>query len=156
LDDEELSFLGASWSEYSVAASKLGLDVLRIPTPEGLAPLDPKVINEHMDFLIANYTLKGVNVLVHCRGGVGRAGLISCCWMLKLGLCGAVRGSLGRGNGNIGGFLPGGGVRRDTLELVERIVSVVRRRRSIKAIETYEQVRFLVDFVEFLRSGSIM
>lgn len=30
---------------------------------------------------------------------------------------------------------------------------VVRRRRSLKAVETYEQVRFLIDFVEYLRAG---
>ena len=40
------------------------------------------------------------------------------------------------------------------MRLVERVISVVRRRRSPKAIETYEQVKFLVDFVEHLRSRS--
>jgi protein-tyrosine phosphatase len=43
------------------------------------------------------------------------------------------------------------GVRRDTMQLVERAIAVARRRRSIKAVETYEQVKFLVDFVEYLR-----
>lgn len=45
-------------------------------------------------------------------------------------------------------------VRRETVELVERIIAVVRRRRSVKAIETYEQVHFLVEFVEYLEGGS--
>ena len=44
-----------------------------------------------------------------------------------------------------------GMVRRDTLQLVERMIGSIRRRRSVKAIETYEQVKFLVDYVEFLR-----
>jgi len=39
-----------------------------------------------------------------------------------------------------------GHVRRDTVELLERVVSVVRRRRSIKAIEAFEQARFLAEF----------
>lgn len=43
------------------------------------------------------------------------------------------------------------GVRKDALRLVERVISVVRRRRSLKAVETYEQVKFLVAFVEFMR-----
>ena len=43
-------------------------------------------------------------------------------------------------------------IRKDTMQLVERVISVIRRRRSPKAVETYEQVRFLVDFVEFQRS----
>lgn len=133
LDDDELDFLGASWTEYSAVANSIGLDVLRLPTPEGLAPLVPRVVDEHLGRAIHQYTMRGVPILVHCRGGVGRAGLIACCWMLKLGLC---------------------GWERDSVALVERVIAVVRRRRSIKAIETFEQVRFLVDFVDYLRQGT--
>lgn len=43
-------------------------------------------------------------------------------------------------------------VRRDTLQLVERVIEVVRRRRSVKAIETLEQVQFLVEYVDYLRT----
>lgn len=43
-------------------------------------------------------------------------------------------------------------VRRDTLQMVERAIEVIRRRRSVKAIETLEQVQFLVEFVDYLRS----
>lgn len=46
-------------------------------------------------------------------------------------------------------------IRRDTMQLVERALSVIRRRRSPKAVETYEQVRFLVDFVEHQRSKTV-
>ena len=73
--------------------------------------------------------------------------------MLKLGLCGwvaptpddpAARSVARNGDGAVK-------VRGETLELVERVIGVVRRRRSVKAIETYEQVRFLVEFVEHLK-----
>jgi len=43
-------------------------------------------------------------------------------------------------------------VRKDTLQLVERVIGVVRVRRSVKAIETLEQVKFLVEYVDYLRS----
>jgi len=43
-----------------------------------------------------------------------------------------------------------GQVRRDTLEQVERAIGIVRCRRSLKAIETYEQVKFLVGYVDYL------
>jgi protein-tyrosine phosphatase len=145
LDDEELEFLGASWSEYSSAAEEVGLDVLRIPIPEGFGPLTPLTLDTHLSKLIKNYTLNGIPVLVHCRGGVGRAGLIACCWALKLGLCGWIE---------TGASSPGM-VRRDTLQLVERMIGSIRRRRSVKAIETYEQVKFLVDFVDFLRERPV-
>lgn len=100
--------------------------------------------------------------LVHCRGGVGRAGVIACCWALKLGLCGwietdvaadaptnaAVEAHLEKLRGRKAAPLA---IRHDTLRLVERAINLTRRRRSMKAVETYEQVRFLVDYVEFLR-----
>src|ERR1700675_2629458 len=59
----------------------------RIPTPEGLTPLTPSSLDQQLTHLIKTYTLHGTNMLVHCRGGVGRAGLIGCCWLLRLGLC---------------------------------------------------------------------
>lgn len=72
LDDTELEFLGAPWPEYQGATSKIGLDVLRLPTPEGLAPsLSPVLLDKELTTLIQNYTLRGIPVLVHCRGGVG-------------------------------------------------------------------------------------
>ncbi|KAJ7078915.1 protein-tyrosine phosphatase-like protein [Mycena belliarum] len=143
LDDAELEFLGAPWRLYEPAARGVGISVLRIPTPEGLAPPSPAALDAHITHVINGYTLRGVPLLVHCRGGVGRAGVVACCWMLKLGLCGWPSA----GDGQLAG-----GVRTDTLQLVERVIGIVRRRRSIKAVETYEQVQFLVDFVEYLKS----
>lgn len=121
--------------------------VNRIPMPEGLTPLALPTFNCQLDNLIQNYTIRGKPILVHCRGGVGRAGLVACCWMLKLGLCGWLPD-----NGTGEGDMLEGQVRKGTMELVERAILVARRRRSVKAIETYEQVRFLVDYVEFLRN----
>ncbi|EPQ57374.1 phosphotyrosine protein phosphatases II [Gloeophyllum trabeum ATCC 11539] len=146
LDDVELDFLGASWTEYSSIAQDIGLDVLRIPMPEGLAPLTPQLLDERLSQVIESYTLRGVPILAHCRGGVGRAGLVACCWVLKLGLCGWIET-----DPRPRVLLEAGEVRRDTMQLVERVIALIRRRRSIKAIETYEQVKFLVEFVEYLR-----
>lgn len=180
-------------------------------------------LDEHLTRLINTYTLSGTPILVHCRGGVGRAGLVACCWALKLGLCGwidtepASRGAPGymaemttaaapmplaspSSSDEVGALqensksppssvsvdrdadtnecrrdearseeqkkmvssdegAEGGedvrqrtGVRRDTLQLVERAITLVRRRRSPKAVETFEQVKFLVDYIEFLRT----
>jgi protein-tyrosine phosphatase len=108
--------------------------------------------------------MHGVSILAHCRGGVGRAGLIACCWILKLGLCGWIETDLRyrsrqgtTGEWTIGGVsaYTEGGVRRDTMQLVERVIDVVRKRRGPKAVETYEQVKFLVDYVEYLRESPI-
>ncbi|KAI8969578.1 hypothetical protein BD414DRAFT_503071 [Trametes punicea] len=152
LDDDELNSLGVSWTDYVQVAGEMGIDILRIPIPEGLPPNDPATLDSHLSKLIDTYTLRGSAILVHCRGGVGRAGIIACCWMLKLGLC----GWLDREDFDAPSEHASSGenptvVSSRTLRLVERLIGVVRRRRSPKAIETYEQVRFLVDYVEFLR-----
>ncbi|KAG0704686.1 phosphatases II [Suillus ampliporus] len=145
LDDEELEFLGIQWSDYVGSAHRAGMDILRIPLPEGLAPLSPQSLDESLTKLIEGYTMRGASILVHCRGGLGRAGLVACCWALKIGLCGMDQPE---GTDGLESH-----VRRDTLQLVERAIAVVRRRRSVKAIETLEQVRFLTEYVDYLRDG---
>jgi protein-tyrosine phosphatase len=125
----------------------------RIPIPEGLSPESPASLDASLIRLIESYTLQGISILVHCRGGVGRAGIIACCWLLKLGLCGWIDTQISSTSTNETiSESPLGLLRRDTTQLVERIITVVRRRRSAKAIETFEQVLFLVEFVEYLRN----
>lgn len=238
-----------------------------IPTPEGLAPSSVHTLDSHLTKLIHTYTLAGTPILVHCRGGVGRAGLVACCWALKLGLCGWVEmdavevkekvkasaivdGAIAEASSNVGAprligsrangplvtLDDGGGgivhtsrgglvakdglsdtgtdqerrevvgveikdqgprlvgdlgeivdtcavatvgpdrqgneeaegarlnaghqhqpegrinVRSDTMQLIQRVIGLLRRRRSAKAVETFEQVKFLVEYVEFLRA----
>ncbi|KAK7035290.1 hypothetical protein VNI00_012057 [Paramarasmius palmivorus] len=155
-DDSELEFLGAPWPEYERVTKSIGLDVLRLPTPEGLPPtLSPACLDKELTSLIERYTLRGTPVLVHCRGGVGRAGVIACCWIIKLGLCGWLDcdevsstefSLLAPPSSDTNTTKPEPG----TLRLVEKVISVIRRRRGAKAVETYEQARFLVDYVQFL------
>ncbi|CUA66715.1 hypothetical protein RSOLAG22IIIB_00162 [Rhizoctonia solani] len=181
LDDDELEFLGAPWNEYRRYAKEVGLDVLRLPMPEGLCPLSVQVMSEHMDQIIRDYTLAGKHVLAHCRGGVGRAGLVACVWMLKLGICGPPQSRQQHDPTTQQTTTPDSAdtvqtpnvrepvirdpmtqtppedlmrerkVPRDSLELLERAVYIIRRQRSVKAIETYEQVRFLLEFIEYMR-----
>lgn len=155
--------------------------MLRVPIPEGLPPLRTDVFVTQLLRVIKEYTLRGVNVLAHCRGGLGRAGIVACCWMLILGLCGwkdTSKCTCGKCSFvhsvsastvmNVPGAteMPRPSVRQRiqpyelvvghwnicpaTLDLVERVIGVVRRRRSLKAVETFEQVRFLVSFVQHL------
>lgn len=94
--------------------------------------------------------MRGTSVLVHCRGGLGRAGLVACCWALKVGLCGWINVDLSRDPAEDADGLESH-LRRDTLQLIERAIAVVRRRRSVKALETLEQVQFLAEYVDYLR-----
>jgi hypothetical protein len=122
----------------------------RIPLPEGLAPLSPQSLDESLTKLIEGYTLRGASILVHCRGGLGRAGLVACCWALKVGLCGWINVDLSPDPAEGADGLESH-VRRDTLQLTERAIAVMRRRRSVKAVETLKQVQFLTEYVDYLR-----
>lgn len=184
LNDEELSYLGAPWEEYEREADRLGLDIYRLPMAEGFAPTNVQDMDAAMTSIVTDCTMKGTNVLVHCRGGVGRAGLIACAWLLKMGFVG--EGSL-RGLNRVDEEAKVGGATQSSKEIVERttspsshsglvnegeshtgeageveaecdaildtvrcLIETIRRRRSPKAIETAEQVRFLVEYVTYL------
>lgn len=86
---------------------------------EGFAPASPAFLDAQLDRVVRLHTLRGESVLAHCRGGIGRAGLVACCWMLKMGLV-----DVGSGSGHAGGsacFEP--------MEVVERVIEVIRKRR---------------------------
>ncbi|CDZ98297.1 Protein-tyrosine/Dual specificity phosphatase [Phaffia rhodozyma] len=156
LDDDELGYLGAPIHEYENTARAIGLEVMRIPMPEGLTPTSLSQFDAQISSIVTRYTLRGINVLAHCRGGVGRAGLVASSWAIKMGLvsssCHLVSSSPNSRYSSKRSFGPGGGEYTSAdLEITEKVISLVRRRRSVKAIETYEQVRWLVDYVRWLR-----
>ncbi|CEH14219.1 phosphatases ii [Ceraceosorus bombacis] len=153
LDDTELAFLGAPWEEYEREADQLGMDVVRLPMAEGFAPTCAKTIDAAMTSIVSDYTLKGVHVLVHCRGGVGRAGLIACTWMYKLGLVGSKCEALATAPARAANEASADSTESDAERListVERLIETIRRRRSPKAIETAEQVAFIVEYVNYI------
>ncbi|KAG9287867.1 hypothetical protein G9A89_017462 [Geosiphon pyriformis] len=121
LNDEELRYLGAPWSEYNNLAQQLRLKIIRLPMVEGGCPDSLEQIDEvvvKVDHLIT----KGERVLAHCRGGVGRAGLVACCWLLKRQFC----------------------------YTADHAIQMVRMRRSPKAIETPQQVDFIVQYENYI------
>lgn len=164
LEDSEMAYLGAPWDEYAEAARSLGLEVVRIPMVEGFAPQSPEMLDGLLEGVIRKHTLRGESVLAHCRGGIGRAGLVACAWMLKMGL-------VWEGKGEVDGTQSMG----DPLAVVARVIELIRRRRrsvasftlkhsrrrpadilfcsacSVKAIETAQQVHFLLEYVIFLQ-----
>lgn len=181
LNDEELSYLGAPWSEYEREADRLGLVIYRLPMAEGFAPTNVQEMDAAMTSIVTDCTMRGMNVLVHCRGGVGRAGLIACAWLLKMGFVGeGSKYSIGN-TVDVGARMGSSRevVKRTTsedahdgvvngenmkgvdaeeeeaecdtiLDTVRCLIETIRRRRSPKAIETAEQVRFLVEYVTYL------
>lgn len=136
LDDAELHFLGVPWSDYAIAADKLGLEVVRMPMLEGFAPASAEQLDADLAHIVRDYTLRGFSVLAHCRGGIGRAGLVASCWMLKMGLVAIPPASLSDSTP------VSAGLARDvssdnladppaeTLEVLVRVIELIRRRRK--------------------------
>lgn len=139
LDDKELRHLGSPMEEYKKEAQAQGFDLLWLPIAEGFAPVDVSKFDMFMSMLILNYTLRGASILVHCRGGVGRAGMVACGWIFKMNLVALDDSS----------SVPGSEESR-VLSTVLKLVEIIRNRRSVRAIETAEQVRFLMNYVRFV------
>jgi len=84
LNDPELQYLGVPWKSYSEKAKKYGLEIFRLPIIEGSCPESLIEVDKLINKMISTAN-EGRNILCHCRGGVGRAGLIACCYLLKCG-----------------------------------------------------------------------
>jgi protein-tyrosine phosphatase len=141
--------------QYISQQTNFPIQPISLPTPEGLPPAtSASQLDGYLVDLINRYSLRGQSILVHCRGGVGRAGVFACCWMIRLGLCGWPEevehhsDSTDKNNRDAAVKLTIKNDQRkkrttfDTIDFVKSVIALVRRRRSMKAIETYEQVEF--------------
>mmetsp|Transcript_37903 Transcript_37903/g.33922 ORF Transcript_37903/g.33922 Transcript_37903/m.33922 type:complete len:177 (+) Transcript_37903:56-586(+) len=87
LDKYELRTIGCDLDLYKKACQKYGIELLVYPIVEMAAP--PNKPGEFDSMVIKPILEKLVNrkrVICHCRGGIGRAGTIASCLLLKLGL----------------------------------------------------------------------
>lgn len=80
IEDHELQTLGIP--RLFDRARARGLLVERLPIPDGSAPADPEALLALVARLLVQLT-DGKNVVVHCRGGLGRTGtLVAACLMV--------------------------------------------------------------------------
>lgn len=90
---------------------------------EGFAPSSPASLDDQLARLIRNHTLNGESVLAHCRGGIGRAGLVASCWMIKMGMVNTRYGFHDTREGEKSWK------DEDSIVIVERVIDLIRRRR---------------------------
>ena len=127
LNDSELRHLGVQVKEYRAACEKQGIvfyqyPVIEMAPPEDLSSFRGEVIEE-----IIRHMREGEgNVLVHCRGGVGRAGLVACC-VLAL-MC--------------------------EFSSHKKIIEFVRKRRDRRCVESRKQEDFVEKFFKAYGGGS--
>ncbi|GHF31671.1 protein-tyrosine phosphatase [Deinococcus metalli] len=120
IEDFEFDLLGMDG--YHAAADAHGLTVVPCPIPDGSVPRDVAAFTGYLDDLMT-VLLDGHSVVVHCRGGLGRAGLTAACLLVQAGLT------------------------------PEDAIALVRQTRSPNAIETREQERFVHDFADVVPQG---
>jgi protein-tyrosine phosphatase len=73
--------LGADFDKYSKEAARRSIEIIRLPILDGAAP---ESIEEIESTLTSICEIPRI-ILCHCRGGVGRAGLIACCYLIRTG-----------------------------------------------------------------------
>ena len=77
-------FLVAGALALVQAAVARGMTVARLPIPDGAVP-EPAAARALVDRLVA-HAANGGRAVVHCRGGLGRAGTIAACCLVALGV----------------------------------------------------------------------
>ncbi|WP_226342403.1 cyclin-dependent kinase inhibitor 3 family protein [Deinococcus sp. AJ005] len=117
IEDFEFDMLGMDG--YHAAADLNNLEVKAYAIPDQHAPGKRTDFAAFIDELMTDL-LDGRGVVVHCRGGLGRAGLAAACLLVQGGMT------------------------------ADRAIELVRETRDRKAIETSEQMQFVHDFADAL------
>mmetsp|Transcript_104 Transcript_104/g.325 ORF Transcript_104/g.325 Transcript_104/m.325 type:complete len:292 (-) Transcript_104:172-1047(-) len=121
LNEPELRLLKIS--NYDAAATRHGLTLLHFPIIEGSGPPSLADTRRFVEDLTERRR-HGETIVMHCRGGVGRAGLMAACMLLQGGFC-----------------------RSPTAA-----IRWVRKRRCPEAVETRRQEDFISSYNSALRA----
>lgn len=83
VEDAELNLL--SIADLAARAESAGLDLLRFPFRDAGIPASVEAADAIVSAVL-DAVRAGRNVVVHCRGGLGRTGLVAACCLVALGL----------------------------------------------------------------------
>jgi protein-tyrosine phosphatase len=118
LNDYELRTIGVKIDVYKAILKKLDVEFIQYPILEMAAPASVREVEESVLNPISAALFQGREVLVHCRGGIGRAGTIASCLLLKLRLS----------------------------PTPESAISLVRRKRDPRCVESRKQEDFIREY----------
>eukprot|EP00667_Euglena_gracilis_P025389 EG_transcript_29789 len=110
---------------YPEAAAQVGLEVLSYPggIVEMLAPPDVAVAHAYLERLAQQFR-EGQGIVMHCRAGVGRAGMMAAMFLLLTG----------------------------EADNATQAIALVRQRRCPRAVESRQQEQFVELYARFLES----
>jgi hypothetical protein len=130
LNDAELRSLGIK-DNYGVAVSRAGIEFVHYPIVEGAGAGDHTGTMQAAHAVVASVALimqRDENSVMHCRGGVGRAGMMAACLLLFS--------------------------REATAP--KQAISLVRKRRCKQAVETRRQEDFVKRYYTWLIETGIL
>ena len=85
LSDVEMRCIGTNVKNYEQACAKIGIKLVKYPIIEMAPPSNiSKQHSEVVQPLCDQMTTGNGHILLHCRGGVGRAGLLACSLLTNL------------------------------------------------------------------------
>lgn len=79
LNDYEIRSIGCDVKKYEKACVNNGIELFKYPIIEMAPPEDVGRFHSDVVEKVLATMANGQNVLAHCRGGIGRAGLLACC-----------------------------------------------------------------------------
>ena len=84
LNDYEIRSIGCDVKKYEKACVASGIELFKYPIIEMAPPEDVALFHTDVVTKVLATMANGHNVLSHCRGGIGRAGLLACCIVTEL------------------------------------------------------------------------
>jgi len=83
VEDAELSQLGIG--DLVERATRASIELLRFPFPDAGIPDSSAAVAELVNRILRD-AARDANVVVHCRGGLGRSGLVAACCLVARGV----------------------------------------------------------------------
>eukprot|EP00729_Bicosta_minor_P005743 gene5743-35512_t len=88
LNDAELRSLGVSSKDYPTIAADAGIELVTFPVIEGgVGQGGMEATHAVLAAAHNEVALRGGRAVLHCRGGVGRAGMLAACFLLLAKVC---------------------------------------------------------------------
>ncbi|OMJ83647.1 hypothetical protein SteCoe_15374 [Stentor coeruleus] len=84
LNDSELRSLGVQPQQYKILTKNLDIEFIQYPILEMAPPDNIESLENQVLIPIANIFTQNGFIVIHCRGGIGRAGTVAGCFLKKL------------------------------------------------------------------------
>ena len=128
LSRKEMKGEGVSLEEYSALCKANNIDFFHYEIKSMKAPADPpERFNKDLIEPIMKKLSKGESITVHCKNGVGRAGTVVSCLLIKLGF--------------LGGQVP-------------EIIAYIRKTRSPRCLQSLDQECFVEMFAKYSKKNT--